>query len=263
MSPRQAQKAPAFQLYPKDLLSDANVLAMDLREFGAYVKLLLICWNEYGVPQDFDRVARMIGCSRTDFDTLWVPIAHCFYQDCDGKWQQKRLDSERAKQRKFRKQRKIAADTRWKKVQDSRNADALHVQSLASSSSSATTSSSSSAEIEKAGGGDADARSKRPIFRGSRFTVFEWMLDDLRKLLGQHVDAFDLHTWFFTLDAKATAEGFVVPQRDGGKWLLAQTQNEALRRGLFLDSAASVGTGKTAGNAAAIARFIARGGGAS
>lgn len=77
-----------------------------------------------------------------------------------------------------------------------------------------------------------DARSKRPIFNGQRFVVFEWMLDDLMRVLGPHTDDFDLHEWFFTLDASAVASGQVVPQRDGGAWLQAQTLAEARRRGL-------------------------------
>ena len=103
------------------------------------------------------------------------------------------------------------------------------------------------------------ARSKRPIFSGQRFVVFDWMLDDLRKLLGtKNLEAFDLHEWFFTLDARAEASGLIIPQRDGGKWLQEQTLEEASRRGMVV-AAVQPGTGRTAGNAAAIARFIARG----
>jgi len=106
-------------------------------------------------------------------------------------------------------------------------------------------------------GGESAARSKRPIFKGTRFVVFEWQLDDLRKMLGPHVDAFDLHEWFFTLSAKADAANIVIPQRDGGKWLYEQTLQEAIRRGLPV--AIAVGTSKTAGNVAALARFAAKG----
>lgn len=76
------------------------------------------------------------------------------------------------------------------------------------------------------------ARSKRPIFTGQRFTVFEWQLDDLRRMLGSHTEGFDLHAWFFDLDAQAVKSAFVIPVRDGGKWLQAQTLAEAKRRGL-------------------------------
>ncbi len=103
-----------------------------------------------------------------------------------------------------------------------------------------------------------NARSKRPIFSCPRFVVFEWQLDDLRRALGPHVEAFDLHEWFFALSAKADEAGLVVPQRDGGKWLMEQTLAEAERRGLAVATTVQA-TGRTAGNAAAIARFIARG----
>ncbi len=84
------------------------------------------------------------------------------------------------------------------------------------------------------------------------------MLDDLRKLLGSHFDAFDVHEWFYALDGKAADSGLVIPQRDGGKWLHEQTIAEASRRGLPI-AATQHTTGKTAGNIAAAARFIARG----
>lgn len=102
-----------------------------------------------------------------------------------------------------------------------------------------------------------DARSKRPIYKGQRFVVFEWMLDDLSKLLGRHFESFDLHGWFDELDRRAVAQDELVPQRDGGSWLQAKTLAEATRRGLVLDRGMAVG--KTAGNMAAAARFVARG----
>lgn len=84
------------------------------------------------------------------------------------------------------------------------------------------------------------SRSKRPIFQGQRLVVFEWMLDDLARMLGDHTDGFDLHAWFFDLDERATLRGLVIPQRDGGQWLQAQTLDEAKRRGLPMAVAAPV-----------------------
>ncbi len=103
----------------------------------------------------------------------------------------------------------------------------------------------------------AEARSKHPVFKGQRFVVFDWMLDDLRRLLGAAFETFDMHAWFYELDARAEKASAVVPQRDGGKWLQDQTLIEAARRGLEI--AAAPATGKTAGNRAAGERFIARG----
>ena len=79
------------------------------------------------------------------------------------------------------------------------------------------------------------ARSKRPIFTGQRLTVFEWMLDDCLRTLGPFADDFDLHDWFFKLDAAATAAKEVIPRRDGGQWLQQQLLREARRRGLEPD----------------------------
>jgi len=86
------------------------------------------------------------------------------------------------------------------------------------------------------------ARSKRPIFQGQRFTVFDWMLDDLAKLLGNYTESFDLHQWFFDLDERARREDLVIPQRDHGAWLQAETLQEAQRRGLAI----AVATGPSA-----------------
>lgn len=78
----------------------------------------------------------------------------------------------------------------------------------------------------------ADARSKRPIFTGQRLTVFEWMFDDCTKVLGPLTEAFDLHAWFYELDALAATASMVIPKRDGGAWLHSQLLSEATRRGL-------------------------------
>ncbi len=77
-----------------------------------------------------------------------------------------------------------------------------------------------------------DGRSKRPIFTGQRLTVFEWMFDKLTQMLGKRTDAFGLDDWFYTLDARAVEADMVLPPKDGGDWLLAETFKEAHRRGL-------------------------------
>jgi hypothetical protein len=84
------------------------------------------------------------------------------------------------------------------------------------------------------------ARSKRPIFAGHRLVVFEWQLDDLTRMLGDHTEGFDLHAWFDALDQRARASGVVIPQRDNGAWLQAHTLCEAQRRGLPIAVAPAV-----------------------
>ncbi len=109
------------------------------------------------------------------------------------------------------------------------------IQEQASLKDSATTTSVAKSKKEHA----PSARSKRPIFTGTRFVVFEWQLDDLRRLLGAYLDEFYIDEWFHTLNQRCEKNGDVIPQRDGGKWLQEQTLQEAQRRGLPISSAMS------------------------
>ncbi len=120
-----------------------------------------------------------------------------------------------------------------------------------------------SGSVRKEGSGEKtiEARSKRPIFTGQRVTVFEFMLDDCLNVLGDHADTFDLHAWFFALDAAAVRDGVVVPKRDGGAWLQAQLVAEAQRRGLPLRMASTVapaGNKRIAGLVAGGEAFLRR-----
>ena len=82
-----------------------------------------------------------------------------------------------------------------------------------------------------------EARSKRPVFAGQRVTVFEWMLDDLRQILGPYTEGFALDEWFYELDAKAMRLNLVMPKRDKGAWIQSQLLEEAARRGLKIAGA--------------------------
>ena len=51
-------KAPAFQFYPKDFLTDDKVLAMSDDILGKYIKLLCIDWLNDGLSKnDFNAFA--------------------------------------------------------------------------------------------------------------------------------------------------------------------------------------------------------------
>ena len=68
------------------------------------------------------------------------------------------------------------------------------------------------------------------MFTGQRLTVFEWMTDDHMKLLGKHIDKFDLHEWYFKLDERMVSEELVQPRRDSGAWVEAELVAEAQRQ---------------------------------
>ncbi len=54
-------KSPAFQWYPKDILSSARVQEMSLAEEGAYRRALDFCWLNGSLPADTEKLARVIG----------------------------------------------------------------------------------------------------------------------------------------------------------------------------------------------------------
>jgi hypothetical protein len=86
-------------------------------------------------------------------------------------------------------------------------------------------------------GCQTNTRSGRPIFVGQRLTVFEWMFDDIRQILGSYLDDFNLDAWFYELDAKAMRLNLVIPKRDKGVWIQGQLIEEAKRRGLRIAGA--------------------------
>jgi uncharacterized protein YdaU (DUF1376 family) len=266
MADQHSSKSPAFQFYPNDFLSDANVIVMSLQERGAYITLICVCWQQGSLPSDVAQLARFCGSPVGVFRRLWPAIEKCFKVAANGvRLTHPRLDKERKKQAEFRRRQsdkgKASAAKRATAVQPDGNHGSTAVQPSPvqpepnSSIFNLQSSSTDFGQVVPL----TSARSKRPIFTGSRLTVFEWMLDDLRRMLGAHVEAFDLHEWFFALDGQASAANIVIPQRDGGKWLQEQTLNEAIKRGLPVAASAGAGNPKTAGNQAAAARFVARG----
>lgn len=246
-------KAPAFQFYPKDFLSDSNVVAMSMQERGVYITLICICWDDGSIPADVAALARLCATPPKAFARCWPAVSKCFKLAGD-RLIHPRLQRERQKQREFRQRQADASRKRW----DSRATPRVGNPSAIPKPSSASAICDLQSLSADSSQGPADARSKRPIFKGTQFVVFEWQLDDLRRMLGAHFEPFDVHEWFFKLDEQARAAALVVPQRDGGKWLQEQTLAEAIRRGLPVAMSAAAPMGKTAGNAAAAARFVAR-----
>lgn len=100
-----ADKAPAFQFYVKDWLSDERVQLMSLTEKGAYIDLICFCWNEGSLPLETDRLARLLNLPLPRFTKLWEnsSLRQCFYVGEDGRLHHKRLDEEREKQDTFRR----------------------------------------------------------------------------------------------------------------------------------------------------------------
>lgn len=118
MPEEQFVKSPAFQTYPADFLSDKNTLVMTTTEIGAYWLLLLVCWQENGLPDDLAELAAVARLPLKQFQPMWERrIARCFQKRDDGRWTHKRLEKERNKQAEHRERQSAAgkrgADKRW------------------------------------------------------------------------------------------------------------------------------------------------------
>lgn len=97
-------KAPAFQFYPNDFLSDANVIVMSLQERGAYITLICVCWQQGTLPNNIEQLARFCGTPAATFRKLWPAVERCFKVSANGLYLlHPRLEKERKKQREYRK----------------------------------------------------------------------------------------------------------------------------------------------------------------
>ena len=112
-------KRPAFQWYPKDYLTDENVVVMTLEEEGAYRRLIDYCWLHGSLPNDTERMAPLCKTDGTRMAQLWPAIEPCF-QQMNGdanRLVHPRLEKERKKQDEYREKKsragKAGADKRW------------------------------------------------------------------------------------------------------------------------------------------------------
>lgn len=193
-------KSPAFQWYPRDILSSARVQELTLEEEGAYRRLLDFCWLNGSIPADPERCARLIGkgastCIASAVQPLFTP-----HPDDPTKLIHDRLELEREKQEDNRNKKKAAAEARWsgkKPENDAKNiqkqfksnAPALQAECLSSSSSIA---SSSTKEKKVSTKPPADERSRHPAIAACRSVVNRFpdkaLYDRLIEVLGESPD---------------------------------------------------------------------------
>lgn len=241
-------KAPAFQFYPKDFLSDERVALMSMAERGVYITLICKCWTEGTLPADVALLAKLCGLPSSSFSKSWAAIAPCFRaSNQPDRLIHPRLEKERKKQRAFRRRQ---ADNGRKGGRPPKNDKPTHNPSLLhapnfgearkSSALSDLQSPISDLRSAKQNTAAADGRSKRPVYTSDRFAVFEWQLDELSKTLGPHFEAFDVHAFFDRLSQQSRADGLVIPKADVWEWLQAQVLAEAKRRGLPIAGTAPV-----------------------
>lgn len=216
--------------------SSAFLLPQEAR--GVYREMLTQAWRRGArLPNDHEAIRRATGTTKREWLRAWPLIERYWRVEGDSLVNDTQLEvyaSSLALTEARSRAGKLGNEARWGRKPHRKHVASDIAIPVANTSppNSVSVSVSDPVPSEPKNGGRLTARSKRPIFSGQRLTVFEWMLDDLSKLLGAYFEDFDCHTWFFTLDARAVEAGMVIPQRDGGAWLQGETLLEAQRRGL-------------------------------
>ena len=168
-------KAPAFQFYPRDFVSDPKVAAMTNAEVGIYIRLLCYAWLDEGLPHDFEALARMVGETLPSFEKAWKRIGPCF-EIVGDRIIQPRLERTRIEQSEYRERRSQAGKSgalgRWQShterkagplpTQGARKAMVMPENGSASATASAITSSLRDSAVESNDSTDAAARASEP-----------------------------------------------------------------------------------------------------
>lgn len=100
---KMADKAPAFQFYPRDWDTDINVVPMTLEEEGVYWALCRIYWLNGPLPADLKELRLLVKGHPPlkKMQAWWHRIGRCFQEE-DGRLYHKRLEEERQKQYAWR-----------------------------------------------------------------------------------------------------------------------------------------------------------------
>lgn len=108
-------EAPSMPLFCDAYLADT--MSLTLEEHGAYLKLLMITWRNNGqaLPDDDNRLARMLGVTVGKWRTKLRPVLVQFFDLSEGTWKQKRLEKEWKIQQKISQKQRENAQARWKK----------------------------------------------------------------------------------------------------------------------------------------------------
>lgn len=125
-------KAPAFQFYPKEYLSDYKVLRMSWEAQGIYWSLLSHIWNDtktqYSIKNDPESIRAIFKLSKKKFEKVFKQIqwpGDSILKEEHGMLISERLKEEKEKQEKTSRKRQEAANKRWGEKESKSNASAL------------------------------------------------------------------------------------------------------------------------------------------
>lgn len=122
------RKSPAFSMYPKDWLASEDIALMPPEAEGLFVRLLMIAWDNHGLPTEADAVRKLAGTKYVRvWKTAWPPVRKKFVKR-GGRLVNLRQEHEREKQADRAKKATEAANSRWDTTSPDANASAKHMR---------------------------------------------------------------------------------------------------------------------------------------
>lgn len=241
-----APSKPLAEWFWVDRWTGSSAFALPLEARGLYREMLTQAWRRSAtLPNDHEKIRRLTGCTMPEWKRAWPQIEHYWRVDGEHLVNDTQADIYREAMaiKSIRSEAGQAGNKkRWGDGKTIANGIANGIakpiandvaNGIAKASPLSLTPEVSSKPLSPLPpSSQINGRSKRPIFVGNRLKVFEWQLDDLLEMLGKHADSFKLDMWFQALDRRLVESGEVLPKRDGGAWLTAQTMVEVRRRGL-------------------------------
>jgi uncharacterized protein YdaU (DUF1376 family) len=106
----EMSKLPWFPFYASDFLTSTG--SMSNEEVGAYIKLLCYQWDKGVLPKDPVRLARLAGCDRIAFASLWNILRDKFTQVKDG-YINPKMEEHRQRQKEVSDKNSTKAKKRW------------------------------------------------------------------------------------------------------------------------------------------------------
>lgn len=86
---------PYFQFFARDWLSSSGTRDMSLAARGAYIDLLSYQWEDGDLPDSLPILAKRLGVSTLELESIWPEIEGSFERCEDGRLRNRRLSEER------------------------------------------------------------------------------------------------------------------------------------------------------------------------
>jgi uncharacterized protein YdaU (DUF1376 family) len=101
--------SPWMPFFIGDYLRDTRSLTLE--EHGAYMLLIMEYWSNGGLPKNDEKIAQILGISRTKFKRISPNIKRFFSEN----WEHKRIDEELQKAKERSEKARNSINKRWSK----------------------------------------------------------------------------------------------------------------------------------------------------